>query len=288
MGPPYSANVEEATNASREVMTAIQQIMKGAEQQAKATEVAKKLGDELEKASTLNAQQSEASATIINKVITLLDKNKINIDDMIKNISHSAEENLDSAQNIKALGDKTNNINKIVDQIVNVTLMTNMLAVNGSVEAARAGEFGRGFSVVASDIRTLANDASANADKIKDMVRAIQTQIISVATDTEQAGKKALQEVDNARKSTGNLLTIEADIKIVSDAINDINKASKESLTALEQANKAVIVIAQAAEQARKVAAEGSKAADEGSKGMQLIAEAVEDIASQADEMQNM
>jgi len=283
-----SANVEEATNASREVMTAIQQIMKGAEQQAKATEEGKKLGQTLENAATLNAQKSVASAETINKVKNLLDKNKGTIDDMIKNISQSAEENLGAAQNIKMLGERTNNINKIVDQIVNVTLMTNMLAVNGSVEAARAGEFGRGFSVVAGDIRTLANDASANADKIKDMVRAIQAQIISVATDTEHAGKKAGQEVDNAKKSTANLLTIEADINVVAEAMNDINKGCQESLTALEQANKAVIMIAQAAEQARKVAAEGAKAADEGTRGMQLISEAIEDIASQADEMQSM
>jgi methyl-accepting chemotaxis protein len=190
-----SANIEEATNASREVMTAIQQIMKGAEQQAKATDEGKKLGQNLESASSMNAQKSVAIAELLNKVKLLLDKNKVGIDDMIKNIGHSAEENLGAAENIKALGEKTNNINKIVDQIVNVTLMTNMLAVNGSVEAARAGEFGRGFSVVAGDIRTLANDASANADKIKDMVRAIQTQITSVATDTEHAGKKAGQPI---------------------------------------------------------------------------------------------
>jgi hypothetical protein len=72
-----------------------------------------------------------------------------------------------------------------------VTVQTNMLAVNGNVEAARAGEYGRGFSVVAGDIRSLSNESSENADRIKDLVRQVQAQITRVAGDIELAGKTA-------------------------------------------------------------------------------------------------
>lgn len=282
-----SANIEEASNASRQIMTAIEQIAKGAANQGKAAEVNKELGGKLEKASKQMSQIAQASEERIEKMKGLIAKNKVNMDKLISEIGIAATESINSAKNILELEDRTNNIDKIVDQIVNVTLKTDMLAVNGSVEAARAGEYGRGFSVVAADIRTLANESSENADKIKNMVRRMQKQITTVATDIEASGRTAAQEVENAKKSTANLEIIEKDTILIQNNIKDINGGALESLTALEQANKAVAEIASAAEEADKVVVEGKKAAEEGYTRMQEIAKAIEDIASQADEMQN-
>lgn len=282
-----SSNIEEASTSAKQIATAIEQISKGAQNAAKAAERNRTLSERLEVAATGMAERAQLSEEKIHAVRELVGKNRADIDNLISNIGKASSESVRSAENVKMLADKTNNINKIVDQIVNVTLLTNMLAVNGSIEAARAGEFGRGFSVVAGDIRALANDSSENAEKIKDMVRTMQAQIAVVASDIETAGKIAAQEVENARKSTSNLDTIESDIVVVQNGIREINNGAQESLAAIEQANKAVIEIANAAEESSKVTLEAAKAAEEGSKGMQLISQAIEDIASQADEMQN-
>jgi len=209
-------------------------------------------------------------------------------DNLIKNIDKAAEASVKTEENVRVLQDKTNNIDKIIDQIVNVTLLTNMLAVSGFVEAARAGEYGRGFSVVAEDIRALANESSENADKIKEMVRQMQAQIVVVANDIEQAGKLAAQEVEKAKKSADNLNAIDTEIDVVQKGIQEINSGAQESLAALEQANKAVAEIAEAADVAAKAAEEAAGAAEQANKGLENISEAIEDIASQADEMQNM
>ena len=283
-----SANIEEATASARQVMTAIEQISKGAQNQGKAADQGKALGEQLDAAAKGMAERAKVSEEKIIPLKDLVARNKINVDKLIANVGKAADASVQSAANVRMLEEKTNNINKIVDQIVNVTLLTNMLAVNGSVDAARAGEFGRGFSVVAGDIRTLANDSSGNAEKIKDMVRTMQAQIVLVAGDIETAGKIAAQEVESAKKSTDNLNTMEMDMDAVLAGVKEINVGAQESLTALVQANKAVQEIASAAEEAAKVADEGAKAAEEGSKGMQIISQAIEDIASQADEMQNM
>jgi len=287
-GEELSANIEEASNSARQVMTAIEQISKGAQNQGKAAEVNKELGQKLETASNGMAQRAQESETKLVTMQELLAKNKVGVDKFITEIGQSADESIKSASNIKLLDERTNNINKIVDQIVNVTLQTNMLAVNGSIEAARAGEYGRGFSVVAGDIRTLANESSQNADKIKDMVRNMQKQIAIVATDIEAAGKGAAEEVQSAKKSTETLNVIEVDTNHIQAGIQDIAAGAQESLAALEQANKAVVEIANAAEESEKVTGEAQKAAQEGYKRMQMMAKAIEDIASQADEMQNM
>ena len=169
----------------------------------------------------------------------LLARNKTNVDALIVNVSKAAEESVTSAKNVRQLEERTRKIDKIVDAIVMVTVQTNMLAVNGNVEAARAGEYGRGFSVVAGDIRSLSNESSENADRIKDLVRQVQAQIIRVAGDIELAGKTAAAEVEKAKVSTANLDTIANDADIVLANIQQIGTGATESVKALDQAGKA-------------------------------------------------
>ena len=88
-----------------------------------------------------------------------------------------------SRDQVTALEQVSRRIDKIVDAITNVSIQTNMLAVNGSVEAARAGEFGKGFAVVSTDIRNLARDSAENAERIKDTVKSIQDMIVTVRGD---------------------------------------------------------------------------------------------------------
>ena len=124
----------------------------------------------------------------------MLATNKVNVDQLIANIGKAADASVESAKSVLELEERTRRIDKIVDAIVMVTVQTKMLAVNGNVEAARAGEYGRGFSVVAGDIRSLANESSENADRIKDLVKNVQTQINKVGGDIQLAGTKPGQK----------------------------------------------------------------------------------------------
>jgi len=230
--------------------------------------------------SDLGAQKAAA-------IQLLLSSNKENVDQLIINIGKAADASLDSAKNVLELEERTRRIDKIVDAIVMVTVQTKMLAVNGNVEAARAGEYGRGFSVVAGDIRSLANESSENADRIKDLVKNVQTQIMKVASDITSAGNKARQEVERARASTANLELIAKDCDVIVNDIKEVSKGAAESMAALEQAGKASQQIATAAEETGRASTEAAGASEQGLKAAQEIAQAVEDIASQADELQN-
>ncbi|MBU3188915.1 methyl-accepting chemotaxis protein [Clostridium bowmanii] len=283
-----SSNVEEGNSTSAEILKAMEQISAGAQDQSDLTDKAALLAEKLAVASKQMSERAGFSADKIGELQKLLETNKIALDNMTTGISSSAQISMVAAKNIKSLEETTRRIDKIVDAIVNVTIQTNMLAVNGSIEAARAGEFGRGFSVVAVDIRALANESAENTDKIKDLVRAIQNQIQRVSADTEISSKNSFSEVEKAKKTTHNLNVIEENMIKILTGSNEIQTGSDESQVALEQARKGVDQIATAAQEASSAAQQASNAASEQSKGMQELAEAIEEISGLADELQNM
>jgi methyl-accepting chemotaxis protein len=282
-----STNAEELKSSSQQISTAIEQINKAAGAQAKAAETSNALGAQMRHAAKGMGDRAEISVEKALATQKLLASNKTNVDALIVNVGKSADAAAESAKNILELEERTRRIDKIVDAIVMVTVQTKMLAVNGNVEAARAGEYGRGFSVVAGDIRSLANESSENADKIKDLVKNVQTQITKVAGDIELAGSKGRAEVERAKVSTGNLDRIAKESDVMVMDIQEIAKASGEAAAGLEQAGKASQQIAAAAEETGRASTEAAGASEQGLKAAQEIAQAIEDIASQADELQN-
>lgn len=207
---------------------------------------------------------------------------------MIVKIKDSGKNCLNSVNSIRILDDKTRNIEKVIEAIVNVTIQTNMLAVSGSIEAAKAGEHGRGFSVVSTDIRNLANESSANAEKIKDLVRGLQYSISKSSQDIEVAGKTAMTEADEAKIATVNLVKIADDMLIIDGAMKQILAGSSEGLQAINQAKKGSQQIAAAAEEAAKTISQASVAAEEQSRTLNELTQAIEEISALADEMQSL
>ncbi|RLE13546.1 methyl-accepting chemotaxis protein, partial [Candidatus Aerophobetes bacterium] len=189
--------------------------------------------EEIQKASNEVAQKAEASLEKVNALQKLLDENRKAVEELIQGISDAAEASATSAKNVHDLELRAREIDKIVDAIANVTIQTNMLAVNGAIEAAGAGEHGRGFAVVASDIRNLASESAQNADKIKDSVRGIQEQIARVAQDIEQVGITAREEVERAKKTTQALAQAAQQMADVQQRVEEIKNAAAESLKAI-------------------------------------------------------
>jgi len=282
-----STNAEELKASSQQISTAIEQINKAAGAQGKAAEASNAIGAQMRDAAKGMAERAEVGVEKAAATQKLLASNKENVDALIVNVGKGADSSMESAKNIMELEERTRRIDKIVDAIVMVTVQTKMLAVNGNVEAARAGEYGRGFSVVAGDIRSLANESSENADRIKDLVKNVQTQITKVAGDTELAGRSGRAEVERAKVASANLERIAKDAELTVADIREVGKGAGEVAAGLEQAGKASQQIAAAAEETARASTEAAGASEQGLKAAQEIAQAIEDIASQADELQN-
>ena len=282
-----SSAVSEINRSGAQIMAAIEQIRKGAEVQSAAAEEAAAATGQIEKGVEIAQERATGSGEKIIAIKGLLAVNKTSIDGLITGISASADASRDSIKQIKALELVSRRIDKIVDAITTVSIQTNMLAVNGSIEAARAGEFGKGFVVVATDIRNLAHDSAENADRIKDLVKGVQDQIALVGRDLEEIVSTAVNEVEKAKVSSANLILIETDIAVVENGAKEILAASNEIAAAVSQVKKGIEQISAAAQEADKAATEAAAAAKQQSQGAEELAAAIEEIASLADELQS-
>jgi len=226
MSDQLSANVEESSTASTEVAQGLEEIKKASEIQAREAEKSNEIAERQVTAINQVEKRATELGSKADEVSKLLLDNKESTDEMINKIQESGKNNMNSVNSIRILDEKTRNIEKVIEAIVNVTIQTNMLAVSGSIEAAKAGEHGRGFSVVSADIRNLANESATNADKIKDMVRGLQYSIAKSSQDIEYAGKSAITEADNAKVATANLVKVGEDMVLIDNAMKEILNGS--------------------------------------------------------------
>ncbi|OLP61808.1 chemotaxis protein [Xaviernesmea oryzae] len=282
-----SSAIQEINRSASQILTALEEIRRGAQASAAATEQSAAAMTQIERGLEIAQGRASQSVEKLGTMKTLLGVNKTSVDQLIEGILTSASATRVSINQVKDLAVVSRRIDKIVEAIANVSIQTNMLAVNGSIEAARAGEFGKGFAVVATDIRNLARDSAENADRIKDLVKAVQDQIQTVSRDLDEIVEAAIGEVEKAKVTTNNLVAIETDIGAVETGAADILATANEIAAGIAQAKAGIDQISTAAQQAERAADEAATAARQQSQGADELVTAVEEIASLADELQS-
>lgn len=282
-----SSAIQSINRSSAQIMTALEQIRKGSQTAAAATNQAAAAMGQIDRGAEIALTRANDSSDRIGSIRRLIADNRVAVDQLIEGISGSADATRVSIRQVKDLGVVSRKIDKIVEAIANVSIQTNMLAVNGSIEAARAGEFGKGFAVVATDIRNLARDSAENADRIKDLVKSVQDQIQIVGRDLDELVDTAQYEVEKARKTTESLNVIEGDVKEMEQGAGSIASSAREINIALSQTKQGIDQISTAALQAEQAATQAATAARQQSQGTEEMLAAIEEIASLADELQS-
>ncbi|MEO7714821.1 MAG: methyl-accepting chemotaxis protein [Capsulimonas sp.] len=282
-----ASSTQEINTAAVQILTALEQISQGAQQQGAAAQESSAASSQIEKAARVAEDNGKAALEKGEALTIVLKDARARAEALIHGVTSSLEENINSRDQINNLETVSRRIDKIVDTIATVSIQTNMLAVNGAIEAARAGEFGKGFVVVATDIRNLAQESAENADRIKDMVKAVQDQISIVRRDLEGIAVTGASEVEKTKSITINLELVETDIAEVLKGSKEIVDAATLVSLALSDIKVGVEQIAAAATQADQAAAQATEAGRQQLQVAGAMSAAIEEISSLADELQS-
>ena len=237
----YSAAQLEATaNETAEVM---QQSLLGVTQQQNETDqvatAMNEMSASVHEVARNTEQASEAAGTANAETVAGQQVMQVTISVM----RTVADEVNRVAEAIEALKQDSENINSVVEVISSIAEQTNLLALNAAIEAARAGEQGRGFAVVADEVRTLASRTQASTEEIRNMIGRLQAAADNAVSVMVSGREQAQTGVEKAAEAEAALNSITRSVERINDMNIQIANAAREQTVVTEEANRNITSI---------------------------------------------
>ena len=261
-------------SASSEISSSTEEMAAGAQEQtSQAGEVASAV-EEMTKTIVENSRNASSTAETAKHAKVAAEQGGTVVEETVKGMNRIAAVVNQSAQTVKALGKSSDQIGEIIGVIDDIADQTNLLALNAAIEAARAGEQGRGFAVVADEVRKLAERTTKATKEIAGMIKQIQGETSGAVKAMEEGTKEVEKGKELADKAGASLKEIVEISQQVTDMVAQIAAASEEQSSASEQISKNVEAI--------------STVTGETASGTQQIARAAEDLNRLTENLQQV
>ncbi|MDD1967901.1 methyl-accepting chemotaxis protein [Pseudomonas putida] len=223
-----SAGVNSQKVETDQVATAMHQMT------ATVQEVARN-AEEASEAAVAADQQAREGDKVVNEAIAQIER-------LAREVAHSTE----AMGELKRESDK---IGSVLDVIKSVAQQTNLLALNAAIEAARAGEAGRGFAVVADEVRSLAQRTHKSTEEIEELILGLQNGTQQVASIMDSSRELTASSVDLTRRAGGSLESITQTVSAIQAMNQQIAAAAEQQSATAEEINRSVLNVRDVSEQ---------------------------------------
>ncbi len=301
--------LQQVTNTSELVAASSEELTANSEETTKATEMIAHTMEEMANGSTQQIQSVEETVVIVKEVstgVTQIASNARQVEITANKASEKAVlgneaigqaisqmKSINNTVNglsgvVRGLGEKSNEIGQIIESITNIASQTNLLALNAAIEAARAGEQGRGFAVVADEVRKLAEESAKSAQQIASLISSIQGQTHEAVQSMDQATEEVDTGITVVNKAGESFQQIQQSVSQVANEIQEVSVAIEQISKSTDQIVSNVDVIAEVSETVSAGTQNVSAASEEQLASMEEIASSSSALSQMAEDLQVM
>jgi methyl-accepting chemotaxis protein len=257
----FADNAQELASASIQLSSTSGQMARGAESLASQSGTVATAGEEMTATSRDIAQNCQLAAESSKRAMTAAESGSAVVHQTVSVMSRISERVQGAATTIAGLGTRSDQIGAIIGTIEDIADQTNLLALNAAIEAARAGEQGRGFAVVADEVRALAERTTRATREIGEMIKSIQNET-RIAVGVMETGVRDVQQgTDEANRSGTAIRQILDQIEAVDHQVNQIATAAEQQTATTSEISANMHQITDVVHQTSRGAQESAAAA---------------------------
>ncbi len=276
---------EQVKDISGQVGNAIQEVASGAEKQSEQIEKTNyTIKNLLEQINQIQKMSKEMEKTA-NGVMGSISDGKNHISNSINQVNKVKEESQTVSGQINSLGKSSEKISEILKLINGIAAQTNLLALNAAIEAARAGEAGRGFSVVADEIRELAEESSKATEQISTLIGDIREGVNTTVERMQNSSAVVSESVNTIEKTGQSFNEISDSAASLTELIEEINQKAQDMTINSTQVEMVVNEVASVSQQTAANTEEVAASSQEQNAAVEEIADFVKRLANITSEL---